>query len=92
MRPLEWKKSVSFEKLLNGVAMGIRDVDTLTSLAGRLARLERGSKPGTGNESDWVSGGLPLKDMVHALLDAVDPDVQIEYAIQNLADRTCPYL
>jgi len=34
MRPLERKVHVPFEKLLNGVAMGIRDVDTLTSLAG----------------------------------------------------------
>jgi type I restriction enzyme R subunit len=75
MRPLERKVHVPFEKLLNGVAMGIRDVDTLTSLAGRLARLERGSKPGDRERIERVSGGLPLKDMIHALLDAVDPDV-----------------
>ncbi len=74
MRPLERKKHVPFEKLLNQVAMGIRDADVLTSLAGRLARLERGSKPGDRERIERVSGGLPLKDMVHALLDAVDPD------------------
>ena len=75
MRPLERKKHVPFEKLLNQVAMGMRDVDVLTSLAGRLARLERGSKPGDRERIERVSSGLPLKNMVHALLDAVDPDV-----------------
>ena len=80
MRPLERKKHVPFEKLLNRVAMGIRDADVLTSLAGRLARLERGSKPGDRERIERVSGGLPLKDMVHALLDAVDPDVRSDTA------------
>ena len=38
---LERKRSVPFDKLLEAVALGARDEDTLTSLAGRLARLER---------------------------------------------------
>ncbi len=40
-RPLERKKTVAFDKLLLGVALGKRDEDTLTSLVGRLARLDR---------------------------------------------------
>jgi type I restriction enzyme R subunit len=40
-RSLERKKGVSFEKLLLSVALGQRDEDTLTSLGGRLARLDR---------------------------------------------------
>ncbi len=40
-RPLERKRSVPFDKLVQQVALGIRDEDTLTSLAGRLARLDR---------------------------------------------------
>jgi type I restriction enzyme R subunit len=40
-RPLERKKSVPFDKLVHCIALGIRDNDTITSLAGRLARLDR---------------------------------------------------
>jgi type I restriction enzyme R subunit len=37
---LERKRSVPFPKLLEAVALGVTDDDTLSSLAGRLARLE----------------------------------------------------
>ena len=37
---LERKRGLSFEKLLEGVALGAYDEDALSSLAGRLARLE----------------------------------------------------
>jgi len=38
---LERKRSVSFQQLLNTVALGAYDADTLSTLAGRLARLDR---------------------------------------------------
>jgi type I restriction enzyme R subunit len=40
-RTLERKRTVPFDKLLEAVAIGARDENTLTSLAGRLATLER---------------------------------------------------
>ncbi|NQT48305.1 MAG: DEAD/DEAH box helicase family protein, partial [Chloroflexi bacterium] len=40
-RPLERKRTVPFEKLIFSVALGNRDEDTLSSLAARLARLDR---------------------------------------------------
>ena len=42
-RPLEKKPTLAFDKLMLGVALGKRDEDTLTTLAGRLARLDRDS-------------------------------------------------
>ena len=39
-QPLERKRRVSFEKLLEAVAFGSRDPDVLSSLASRLARLD----------------------------------------------------
>ena len=73
-RPLERKRSVPFEKLLEAVALGDQDPDTLTSLAGRLARLD----PAIGDDERRrvieVSGGISLQDMIHALFDAIDPD------------------
>ena len=73
-RPLERKPTVSFEKLLSSVALGVRDEDTLTSLANRIARLDR-----TFSETDKAelqsTGGISLKQLASDLLRATDPDV-----------------
>jgi type I restriction enzyme, R subunit len=79
-RPLERKKSVSFEKLLMSVALGNREEDTLISLAGRLARLDAEINDPARKEIAAVAGGQTLKDMVNDLLDAFDPDIQIAKA------------
>ncbi len=79
-RPLERKKSVSFDKLLLQVAMGNRDADTITSLAGRLAKLDRELNDVDRQEIKAVSGGVPLRQITGELLAAVDPDRQIEKA------------
>jgi type I restriction enzyme R subunit len=71
---LERKRSVPFEKLLELAAWGARDPDTLTSLAGRLARLERTLTADDRAEIGTLTGGPTLRDLLHALLDAVDPD------------------
>jgi type I restriction enzyme R subunit len=79
-RPLERKKSVPFDKLLISVALGNRDEDTLTTLAGRLARLETEIDDGARKEIRQVTGGVNLPEMVNRLLDAVDPDKQADKA------------
>ena len=72
-RPLERKPSVPFDKLLLRVAMGERDEDTLTSLANRLARLDRSL--GDDDRAELrVTGGLSLKQLASDLLRATDPD------------------
>ena len=40
-RPLERQRNVAFDKLMLGVSLGKRDEDTLTTLAGRIARVGR---------------------------------------------------
>ena len=79
-RPLERKKSIPFDKLLESVALGNRDEDTLTSLAGRLARLDREIEEKDRKEIESASEGKPLKHIINNLLDAVDPDKQLEKA------------
>ncbi|MHA1286549.1 MAG: type I restriction endonuclease subunit R [Candidatus Thorarchaeota archaeon] len=71
-RPLERKKGVAFDKLIQDVANGKRDEDSLTSLANRLARLDRGVDEKERNEIREVSEGKSLKEMVNELLDAVN--------------------
>lgn len=73
-RPLERKRSVPFEKLLESVMLGNQDPDTLTSLAGRLAQLDREIGEDERKQITEVSGGISLKRMIHALFDAIDPD------------------
>jgi type I restriction enzyme R subunit len=79
-RPLERKPTVPFDKLLISVALGTRDEDTLTSLAGRLARLDREIKEEDKAEIQKACKGMPLKRMINGLFDALDPDKQLEKA------------
>lgn len=77
---LERKKSVAFDKLLNAVALGAVDADTLSSLAGRLARLGRTLDEQNRYAIVAASGGRDLHDLAQGLLDALDPDLQLEAA------------
>jgi type I restriction enzyme R subunit len=79
-RPLERKRSVPFEKLITSVAVGVRDKDTITSLAGRLARLDREIDEKDRKEIESAAEGRPLKRIINQLLDAVDPDIHQEKA------------
>ena len=79
-RPLERKRTIPFDKLIQLIALGNRDEDSLTSLAGRLARLDREIDEKDRKEIEDTSGGKSLKEVINNLLDAVDPDKKIEKA------------
>ena len=74
-RPLERKRSLPFDKLLESVMLGNQDPDTLTSLASRLTRLDREIKDDGREQIAAVSGGISLQRIIHALFDAIDPDI-----------------
>jgi type I restriction enzyme R subunit len=71
---MESKPSVAFEKLLLGIAMGARDEATLTTVASRLARLDRILSQADREEIAQVSGGHSVKQIAAALIKATDPD------------------
>jgi type I restriction enzyme R subunit len=73
-RPMESKPSVAFDKLLKGIAMGHRDEATLTTVASRLARLDRTLSQADREEIAKVSGGHSVKQIAAALIKATDPD------------------
>jgi type I restriction enzyme R subunit len=75
-RPLERRPNVSFERLLHAVAFGNRNADTISSLAGRLARLSRQLDNDEKEKLEQLAG-KPLNIITRGLIDAVDPD-QIE--------------
>jgi type I restriction enzyme R subunit len=104
-KTLERKPSVKFPKLLERVAVGVRDENTLLSLAGRLARLAQGLSPRDAQQiheeitaavknagpDNWQFLELPIDihDLSHALLDAFDPDVVLETA-QTMSGKEQP--
>lgn len=79
-RPLERDKSIPFEKLVLAVALGNRSEDVISSLAGRLARLDREIEEKDREEIQNAAGGEPLMAVINRLLDAIDPDRQQEKA------------
>jgi type I restriction enzyme R subunit len=79
-RPLERQRTVAFDKLLLGVTLGKRDEDTLTTLAGRLARLDREISRDEAQKLTALAGGKSLAQLAATLLKAVDPDAVAERA------------
>ncbi|MHB1053646.1 MAG: type I restriction-modification enzyme R subunit C-terminal domain-containing protein, partial [Thiobacillus sp.] len=80
-RPMEKKPSVSFERLLQAVAFGNTEDDVITSIAGRLSRMEHRISAEDDARIRSISGGLGLKDLAHQLVQSLDPDLG---AIRNL--------
>ena len=87
-RPLDRKKSASFEGLLRDVAMGIRDEDTLSTLVSRLARMDKELQDKDREELKEAAEGKPLKQITNGLLDAIDPDRQEERAKEIFKTET----
>lgn len=79
-RPLERKRSIPFDKLITSVALGNTDEDTLSSLAGRLAALDREIGEKDSKAITAAAHGKPLKTLINSLMDAIDPDLQTERA------------
>jgi len=79
-RPLERQRTVAFDKLMLGVALGKRDEDTLTTLAGRIARLDREVTAPQRKELAALAGGKTLAELAATLLRAIDPDAIAEQA------------
>ena len=80
-RPLDRQPSVPLKTLLQRVIFpGGRDEDTLTTLAARLARLDRELEPAQRQQIATASGGHTPATLAGALLRAYDPDAIAERA------------
>jgi type I restriction enzyme, R subunit len=79
-RSLNTKPSAKLEGLLNYVAQGGIDPDALTTLAGRLARLQRQFTPAQLVELADLAGGKSFPELARDLIEACDPDCQMEAA------------
>ncbi|MBK5937719.1 type I restriction-modification enzyme R subunit C-terminal domain-containing protein [Halochromatium roseum] len=84
-RPLISKPSVSLKALATGVMMGVRDEETVSSLAGRLARLDKQLDDKDKQRIQQQAKGSSLSDIVRALVQAIDPD-RIEARARQIVD------
>ncbi|QEQ98228.1 DEAD/DEAH box helicase family protein [Neptunomonas concharum] len=73
-QPLITKPSVSLKDLAMGVMMGASDSDTVSSLAGRLARLDKQLDDKERARIADKAGGTPLLVIVGELFNAIDGD------------------
>lgn len=73
-QPLITKPTVSLKNLAMGVMMGASDNDTVSSLAGRLARLDKQLDDKERARIAEKAGGTPLLMIVGELLNAIDGD------------------
>lgn len=90
--PLERKRTVPFEKLLQAVAFGSTDKDILSSLAGRLARLDVRLQDRDRKELADLAGGQSIQQITAGIVSALNPDRHIEEARRaaNLPEGQTP--
>ena len=72
--PLERKKSLSLKKLLENVAKGDISDDTLSSLAGRIVRIEANADKDDLDRIKALTEGKTLSNIANEILDTLDPD------------------
>ncbi|MDQ3363599.1 MAG: DEAD/DEAH box helicase family protein, partial [Actinomycetota bacterium] len=80
-QPLDRKRSVPVERLLQAVAEGSTDPDVVSTLAARLAALDLRLGDEDRKEISSV-GGKGLKNLAHDLLGSLDPDAQERRAVE----------
>jgi type I restriction enzyme R subunit len=80
--PLITKPTVALKDLAMGVMMGAHDTDTVSSLAGRLSRLNKQLEPADHVRIAEQSGGIALTTIVSQLFGAIDADAIEKKAIE----------
>jgi type I restriction enzyme R subunit len=86
-RPLEKKPGVALKDLLQGVAMGSRDDDTVLSLANRLVRLAKQLDDKAQARIEKASGGIPIDELGKGLIAALNPDAIVQAALATASAK-----
>jgi len=88
VQPLERKPAQSLKDLFKLVAFGSKDPQIASSIAGRLARLDKHLTRDDRDVLAGLAGGTDLGTIARRLVDALDPDQQIAAteAAGHLAD------
>ncbi len=94
-RPMDQKKSVPLDKLLQAVSLGNVEDEVLSSIAARLARLDRDASEADQAKVLTLSGGKTLRDLARGIVEALNIDATQDMspaeAEQRLRDATKPF-
>jgi type I restriction enzyme R subunit len=94
-RPMDTKKSVPLDKLLQAVSLGNVEDEVLSSIAARLARLDKDAVEADRAKVVELSGGKTLRDLARGIVDALNIDATQDMppheADQRLRDATKPF-
>jgi type I restriction enzyme R subunit len=77
--PLDRKPTVALDKLMRQLSFGVRTPDVVSSVASRIARLDRRLTPDQRAELEDLAG-MRLRDLSRGMVEAVDPDRQLDAA------------
>jgi len=82
MQPLERQPASSLDSLFKQVALGNRNPEVASSIAGRLARLDQHLTRDDRAALTALAGGLDLGAIARGIVEALDPDEQLAVAEQ----------
>jgi type I restriction enzyme, R subunit len=89
-KPMDRKKAVSFEKLLQAVSLGNTDPNVISSVAARIARINKNISEEDADKIIEVTDGKSLGGLVSDLVTALNPDKHVEQAKQDNPDVDQP--
>ena len=78
-QPLDRQPTVPLERLMRRISFGSRDPDAISTVAARIARLERHLTDSERAELDELAG-MSLHDLARGMVEALDPDRQLDAA------------
>ncbi len=78
LTPLERQPSASLKDLMKMIGFGNREPEVASTLAGRLARLDKQLPREEREMLAKLAGGAYLGDIAHGIVEALDPDLQVE--------------
>ena len=92
---MDAKKSVPLDKLLQAVSLGNVEDEVLSSIAARLARLDKDASDADRAKVVGLSGGRTLRDLARGIVDALAIDATQDMppaeADQRLREATKPF-
>jgi type I restriction enzyme R subunit len=82
-KPLDRKPTVALDKIMGLVAAGAADADLVSTLAARLARLDRQISPSQKSAVAKEANGKQLTALCATLLQSIDADVTMQKAVEK---------
>jgi type I restriction enzyme R subunit len=82
IQPLERKPSAGLDALLKQVGFGNRDPEVASTIAGRLARLDKRLTRDDRAMLTELAGGMDLGAITRGIVEALDPDRQLDAAVE----------